>query len=56
MGMYLGDGLSTNVLRFLETRTKNEEIQSYKCDWPISWRLSGNSCELSAGKHALDGI
>ena len=46
--MYLGDGVSTNVLRFCETRTKNEEVQTYKCEWLFSWRLSGKICELAA--------
>lgn len=46
--MYLGDGISTNIFRFLETRTKNEEVHSYKCEWLISWRLSENNCESTA--------
>jgi hypothetical protein len=47
--MYLGDDLSTNVLRFYETRIKEgEETEVYKCEWLFSWRLSGKSCELAA--------
>lgn len=50
--MYLGDNLSTNVLRFSETRTREgEDMQSYKCEWLFSIKLSGNSCE-SAVVHA----
>ena len=43
--MYLGEDLSTNVLRFWETRTKDGEIKSYKCEWLFSWWLSAKSCE-----------
>lgn len=46
--MYLGDGVSTNVLRFCETRTKNGDLQTYKCEWLFSWRLSGKICESAA--------
>jgi hypothetical protein len=46
--MYLGDNVSTNVLRFWEIRTKEEETKSYKCEWLFSWRLSAKTCELSA--------
>jgi len=47
--MYLGDGVSTNVLRFWETRTKEgKKNECYKCEWLFSWRLSTNSCELAA--------
>lgn len=46
--MYLGDNVSTNVLRFWETRTKGEKIESYKCEWLFSWRLSATSCETAA--------
>lgn len=45
--MYLGDDVSTNVLRFCERRTKNEEVQHYKCEWLFSWRLSGKTCEAA---------
>ena len=46
--MYLGDGLSTHILRFLETRTNGKKIESYKCEWLFSWRLSSKSCESAA--------
>jgi len=47
--MYLGDNVSTNVLRFHETRTREgEEIRIYKCEWLFSWRLSAKTCELAA--------
>lgn len=46
---YLGDDVSTNVLRFLETRTKEGgKVESYKCEWLYSWRLSAKTCELAA--------
>jgi hypothetical protein len=47
---YLGEGVSTNVLRFIEIRTNEEEkkVECYKCEWLCSWRLSGNNCENSA--------
>jgi hypothetical protein len=46
---YLGEGVSTNVLRFRETRTKEgREEQTYKSEWLFSWRLSANNCESSA--------
>lgn len=47
--MYLGDGITTHVLRFAETRTKEgEEIQSYKGEWIFSQRLSARTCETAA--------
>jgi hypothetical protein len=47
--MYLGDDLSTNVLRFCETRTKDgEEMEIYKCEWLFSWRISAKTCESAA--------
>jgi hypothetical protein len=50
--MYLGGNLSTNVLRFSETRTREgEDVQSYKCEWLFSKKLSVNTCE-SAAVHA----
>ena len=50
--MYLGDGITTNVLRFCETRTKERgDTKSYKCEWLFSWRLSAHSCE-SASRQA----
>lgn len=50
--MYLGDGITTNVLRFCETGTnERSETKSYKCEWLFSWRLSSNSCE-SASRQA----
>lgn len=46
---YLGDDVSSNVLRFLETRTKEGgKTESYKCEWLFSWRLSAKTCELAA--------
>ncbi len=46
---YLGGSLSTNVLRFWETRTNKEgETESYKCEWLFSWRLSSKTCEAAA--------
>jgi hypothetical protein len=51
---YLGEGVSTNVLRFLETRTKEgEETKTYKCEWLFSWRLSAKTCELAARQARL---
>lgn len=49
---YLGENVSTNVLRFWETRTKEgKETETYKCEWLFSWRLSAKTCELAA-RHA----
>lgn len=45
---YLGENVSTNVLRFCETRTKGEVTKIYKCEWLFSWRLSAKTCELAA--------
>lgn len=46
---YLGEDISTNVLRFWETRTKEDKkTECYKCEWLFSWRLSAKTCELSA--------
>jgi len=46
---YLGEGVSTNVLRFFEVRTKEgEEAKTYKCEWLFSWRISAKTCELAA--------
>lgn len=46
--MYLGEGVSTNVLRFSEKKfKKNKEVSSYKCEWLFSWRLSSRTCELA---------
>ncbi len=47
--MYLGDGLSTNVLRFSETRTNEQtkKTQDYTCEWLFSRRLSAKTCELA---------
>ncbi len=47
----IGEGvedLTTNVLRFWETRTKDGETKSYKCEWLFSWKLSATTCESSA--------
>lgn len=46
--MYLGENLSTNVLRFDETRTRGKETEFYKCEWLFSWRLSAKSCVNAA--------
>lgn len=47
--MYLGDGLSTNVLRFSETRTKEgKEEERYENEWLFSWIISAKNCEVSA--------
>lgn len=40
--------LTTNVLRFSETTTKDGEAKSYKGEWLFSWRLSAKTCESSA--------
>lgn len=51
---YLGEDVSTNVLRFLETSTKEgEETKIYKCEWLFSWRLSTKTCELAARQGRL---
>lgn len=47
--IYLGDGITTNVLRFCETKTKEgKRTESYKCEWLFSWRLSASTCELAS--------
>jgi hypothetical protein len=48
---YLGNDITTNFLRFWETRAKGNETGSYRCEWIFSWRLSANSCE-EAVRHA----
>ena len=53
--MYIGEGLSTNVLRFCETRTKGEEVEVYKCEWLFSWVLSAKLANLPLNKHVLAG-
>lgn len=51
---YLGENVSTNVLRFCETRTKEgEETKTYKCEWLFSWKLSAKTCELAARQGRL---
>jgi len=46
---YLGNGVTTHVLRFSEVRTKEkEDDQSYHCEWLFSWQLSAKSCEVAA--------
>lgn len=51
---YLGEDVSTNVLRFWEMRTKEgEEAKTYKCEWLFSWRLSAKTCELAARRARL---
>ncbi len=43
---YLGNELSTNVLRFWEVRTKDSvDPENYKCEWLFSWKLSAKTCE-----------
>lgn len=52
--MYLGEGVSTNVLRFFETRTKEgEETKTYQCEWLFSRRLSAKTCELAVRQARL---
>lgn len=48
LGTDLDETLKTNVLRFGETKVKDGEIKSYKCEWLFSWRLSAKTCEISA--------
>jgi len=51
---YLGEDVSTNVLRFWEMRTKEgEEAKTYKCEWLFSWRLSAKTCELATRQARL---
>jgi hypothetical protein len=46
---YLGENISTNVLRFWEARTKEGlKTETYKCEWLFSWKISANNCELAA--------
>jgi hypothetical protein len=45
--MYLGENVSTNVLRFCETHTKDGEEKKYKCEWLFSKKLSSETCESS---------
>jgi hypothetical protein len=46
--MYLGEEIYTNVLRFEETRRKNEEKpEFYKCEWLFSRQLSSKNCEAA---------
>jgi hypothetical protein len=46
---YLGEDVSTNVLRFYEERTREgNEIEFYQCEWLFSWRLSAKNCEFGA--------
>ena len=46
--MYLGEAISTHVLRFWERRTKEDEEELYQCEWLFSWKLSANNCRLAA--------
>ena len=48
IGEDLEDDLTTNVLRYCETRTRDGNMKSYKCEWLFSWRLSAKTCEVSA--------
>jgi hypothetical protein len=44
---YLGEGISTNVLRFWENRTKEEyETKCYQCEWLFSRRISAKTCKF----------
>lgn len=45
--MYLGEGVSTNALRFYETRIKDGKRQQYQCEWLFFKRLSATTCELA---------
>jgi hypothetical protein len=45
---YLGEEVSTNVLRFWETRTKGKKTETYQCEWLFSWKLSSKNCEQAA--------
>ena len=47
LGKDLKDDLTTNVLRFYETRMKDGKTKSYKCEWLFSWRHSAKNCEAS---------
>jgi hypothetical protein len=40
--------LTTNVLRFLETKMKDGKELTYKCEWLFSWKISAKTCEASA--------
>ncbi|MGZ3634062.1 MAG: hypothetical protein ACXWM7_07235 [Parachlamydiaceae bacterium] len=52
--MYLGENVSTNVLRFCETKIRGgDEIKSYKSEWLFSWRLSSRTCEFAARQARL---
>jgi hypothetical protein len=42
------ESLTTNVLRFLETRTNGKETKSYKCEWLCSQILSVQNCQMAA--------
>ena len=48
IGEDLEDDLTTNVLRYYETRTKDGNVKSYKCEWLFSRGLSAKNCEASA--------
>jgi hypothetical protein len=45
--MYLGENVSTNVLRFCEIREKVGKEEKYKCAWLFSKKLSAATCELA---------
>lgn len=47
IGEGVKDDLTTNALRFQETKTKNGETKSYRGEWLFSWRLSAKTCETS---------
>jgi hypothetical protein len=42
------ESLTTNVLRFVEKRTKGEETILYKCEWLCSRILSAQTCQMTA--------
>jgi hypothetical protein len=39
--------LTTNVLRFSETRTNGKETKTYKCEWLCSKMLSMQNCQIA---------
>lgn len=50
-GMYLGEDITTNVLRLQETRTREDgKEEVYKSEWLFSRRISANSCEEFASQ------
>lgn len=45
--------LTTNVLRFTETKTQGKDVSTYQCEWLFSWRLSEKNCRESAQQGRL---